>query len=59
VTGVAASLVPLLAGDSWGSDVRVQKYKHLPDADAVAFSAGYIPASRASRVNPMRALRRE
>jgi predicted permease len=33
VTGVAASLVPILSGDSWGSAVRVQGYKHLPDAD--------------------------
>ncbi len=33
VTGAAASMVPLLAGDSWGSDVQVRGYKVLPDAD--------------------------
>ena len=35
-TGVSASMVPLLAGDSWGSDVRVQGYKVLPDTDTNA-----------------------
>jgi predicted permease len=33
VTGVTASLVPLLAGDNWGSDVSVQGFKNGPDVD--------------------------
>lgn len=33
VTGVTSSLVPLLSGDSWGNDVRVQGYACLPDVD--------------------------
>jgi predicted permease len=33
VNGVTASLVPLLAGDNWGSDVRVQGFPSGPDVD--------------------------
>ncbi len=33
VTSVTSSLVPLLAGDSWGNDVRVQGFACLPDVD--------------------------
>jgi len=33
VTGVTSSLVPLLSGDSWGNDVRVQGFACLPDVD--------------------------
>ena len=33
VTGVASSMVPLLSGDSWGNDVRVQGFECLPDTD--------------------------
>jgi len=33
VTGVTASLVPLLAGDNWGSDVDVQGFPSGPDVD--------------------------
>ncbi len=33
VTGVTSSLVPLLSGDSWGNDVRVQGFECLPDTD--------------------------
>ena len=36
VTGVTASLVPLLAGSNWGSDVSVQGFKKGPDTDANA-----------------------
>jgi predicted permease len=36
VTGVTASLVPLLAGDSWGSDVNVEGFERGPDTDANA-----------------------
>ncbi|MEP6573477.1 MAG: ABC transporter permease, partial [Gemmatimonadota bacterium] len=33
VTGVTASLVPLLAGDNWGNDVYVQGFQSGPDVD--------------------------
>ncbi len=33
VTGVGDSLVPLLAGDNWGSDVSVEGYQASPDTD--------------------------
>ncbi|MFI5235926.1 MAG: ABC transporter permease, partial [Gemmatimonadales bacterium] len=33
VTGVTASMVPLLAGDNWGTDVRVQGFPEGPDVD--------------------------
>lgn len=33
VTGVTSSLVPLLAGSNWGTDVRVQGFECLPDTD--------------------------
>ena len=33
VTGVASSMVPLLSGDSWGNNVRVQGFECLPDTD--------------------------
>lgn len=36
VNGVAGALVPLLAGDNWGSDVNVQGFKKGPDTDANA-----------------------
>jgi predicted permease len=36
VSGVTTSMVPLLAGDSWGSDVSVQGYEKGPDTDANA-----------------------
>jgi len=35
-TGVTSSVVPLLSGDNWGQDVRVQGFAHGPDVDAVA-----------------------
>ena len=34
VTAVTASLVPLLAGSNWGTDVRVEGFEHGPDIDA-------------------------
>ena len=34
VTGVSASMVPLLAGSNWGTDVSVQGFKKDPDTDA-------------------------
>ena len=34
VTGVAAALVPLLAGSNWGNDVSVEGFKKGPDTDA-------------------------
>jgi predicted permease len=34
VTGVTASLVPLLAGSNWGSDVQVEGFKSGPDIDS-------------------------
>ena len=34
VTGVSAALVPLLAGSSWGSSVRVEGFESGPDIDA-------------------------
>jgi predicted permease len=43
VTGVAASLVPLLAGSNWGSSVSVEGFKRGPDTDA---------NSRFNEVNP-------
>jgi predicted permease len=33
VTGVTAALVPLLAGNNWGTDVNVQGFKSGPDID--------------------------
>ena len=33
VTGVTSSLVPLLAGDNWGTDVDVEGFKTGPDID--------------------------
>ncbi len=33
VTGVTASMVPLLAGSNWGTDVQVQGFKEDPDTD--------------------------
>ena len=46
VTGVTSSLVPLLSGDSWGNDVRVQGFECLPDTDCnsryTAVGAGYF-----------------
>ena len=34
VTGVTGSLVPLLAGSNWGTDVSVQGFKSGPDVDS-------------------------
>ena len=34
VRGVSASLVPLIAGSNWGSDVSVQGFRKTPDTDA-------------------------
>lgn len=36
VTGVSASLVPLLAGSNWGNDVSVEGFVREPDTDANA-----------------------
>ncbi len=48
VTHVTSAIVPLLAGNNWGNDVRVQGFAHGPDVDAnAAFNAvgaGYIRA---------------
>ena len=48
VSGVAASMVPLLAGSNWGTDVYVQGFRREPDTDANAryneVSAGYFRA---------------
>jgi hypothetical protein len=46
VTGVTASLVPILSGSNWGSDVGVEGYKSDPDSDNNArfneVGAGYF-----------------
>ena len=46
VNGVAASMVPLLSGSNWGTDVSVEGFKSGPDIDANAryneISAGYF-----------------
>jgi len=46
VTGVAASLVPLLSGSNWGTDVSVEGFTYTPDVDNNAryneISAGYF-----------------
>ena len=46
VTGVTSSMVPLLSGDSWGNDVRVQGFTCLPDTNCnsryQAAGAGYF-----------------
>jgi predicted permease len=34
VTGVSASLVPVLAGSNWGTDVNVQGFERTPDTNA-------------------------
>jgi len=36
VSGVTASLVPILSGSNWGNDVRVQGYQSGPDIDSNA-----------------------
>lgn len=36
VTGVTAAIVPMLAGDTWGSSVRVQGFDAGPDTDTSA-----------------------
>lgn len=36
VTGVTSSMVPLLAGNNWGTDVRVQGFECGPDTDCNA-----------------------
>jgi predicted permease len=36
VTGVSASLVPILSGSNWGTDVAVEGFKRGPDTDANA-----------------------
>ncbi|HSK20692.1 MAG TPA: ABC transporter permease [Longimicrobiales bacterium] len=36
VTGVTSSLVPILSGDNWGSDVNVEGFERGPDTDANA-----------------------
>ncbi len=46
VSGVTSSLVPLLSGDSWGNDVRVQGFECLQDTNCnsrfTAIGAGYF-----------------
>jgi len=46
VSGVTSSLVPLLAGSNWGTDVRVQGFESGPDIDSNArlneVGAGYF-----------------
>ncbi len=46
VTGVTSALVPLLAGNNWGTDVRVQGFESGPDIDSNArlnmVGAGYL-----------------
>jgi predicted permease len=46
VSGVAASMVPLLTGSNWGTDVSVEGFKSGPDIDNNAryneISAGYF-----------------
>lgn len=48
VTAVASSLVPLLAGSNWGTDVYVQGFAHGPDVDNNAryneIGSGYMAA---------------
>lgn len=48
VTSVAASMVPLLSGSNWGTDVSVEGFKSGPDIDDNArfneVSAGYFRA---------------
>ena len=46
VHGVATGMVPMLAGNSWGNNVRVQGFECLPDTDCNsrfnAIGAGYF-----------------
>ena len=46
VSGVATSLVPVLSGSNWGSDVAVEGFKKDADTDANSrfneISAGYF-----------------
>ena len=46
VTGVTSSLVPILSGDNWGTDVRVQGFQSGPDIDSNSrlnkIGAGYF-----------------
>ncbi len=36
VTGVTASMIPILTGSNWGSDIHAEGYEHLPDANTSA-----------------------
>jgi predicted permease len=55
VTGVTSSMVPLLSGDSWGNDVRVQGFECLQDTDCnsrfTAIGAGYFSMLGSSLVS--------
>ena len=48
VTDVTEAIVPLLSGNNWGNDVRVQGFAHGPDVDANSrfnmIGAGYFDA---------------
>lgn len=44
VTGVTASMVPLLAGSNWGNDVRVQGFEAGPDIDSNSRFNAIAPA---------------
>jgi predicted permease len=50
VSGVTTSMVPIIAGDSWGTDVSVQGFEKGPDTDANSrlneVSAGYFRTLR-------------
>ncbi|MFP5356643.1 MAG: ABC transporter permease, partial [Gemmatimonadota bacterium] len=48
VTAVSSARIPLLAGDNWGTDMRVEGFESTPDTDTNArfneLGAGYLSA---------------
>ena len=55
VTGVARSMVPLLSGSNWGSDVSVQGFQRTPDDDANASYSEVSPGFFRALGVPLRA----
>lgn len=55
VTGVTASMVPLLSGSNWGTDVRVEGFESGPDIDSNARYNEVGPGYFATMGMPLRA----
>ncbi len=55
VTGVTASMVPVLSGSNWGTDVRVEGFESGPDVDSNARYNEVGPGYFATMGMPLRA----